>query len=93
MEELFTLFIEYWTMWAPALTSCLAIFVALIPGIVKIKGALTEIKNSKEFAEVKTKLETVAAENQELIRCNKLLIDKIAKIEGYSDAVLPTKEG
>lgn len=89
MEEIITLIIEYWSMWAPSVLSCLAVLAGLIPAIVKIKDGLNEIKKTQEFKEVKTKLETVAAENQELIRCNKLLIDKITKIEGYADA---TKE-
>lgn len=93
MEEIITLIIQYWSMWVPSVISCLAVLAGVIPVIVKVKDGLARIKETQEFKEVKTKLETVSAENQELIRCNKLLIDKIAKIEGYADAVLPTKEG
>lgn len=89
MEEIITLIIEYWSMWVPSILSCLAVLAGVIPVIVKVKDGLNEIKKTQEFKEVKTKLEEVAAENQELIRCNKLLIDKITKIEGYADA---TKE-
>lgn len=93
MEEIITLIIQYWSMWAPSIVSSLAVLAGVIPVIIKVKDGLNEIKKTQEFKEVKAKLETVSAENQELIRCNKLLIDKIAKIEGYADAVLPTKEG
>lgn len=87
MNEIFDLVIQYVSTWLPALASLLVMFVGIIPTILKVKGALDEVKKTKEFEDVKNQLIIISHENKELVRCNKLLIDKIAKIEGYTDAV------
>lgn len=87
MSEIFDLIIQHISTWLPALASILVMFVGIIPTIIKVKGALDEVKRTKEYEDVVTQLRLLSNENQELVRCNKLLIDKIAKIEGYSDAV------
>ena len=87
MSEIFDLVIQYISTWLPALTSILVMFVGIIPTILKVKDALDTVKKTKEFEDVKNQLVIISNENRELVRCNKLLIDKIAKIEGYSDAV------
>ena len=87
MSEIFDLVIQYISTWLPALASVLVMFVGIIPTILKVKDALDTVKKTKEFEDVKTQLVIISNENRELVRCNKLLIDKIAKIEGYSDAV------
>ena len=87
MSEIFDLVIQYISTWLPALTSILVMFAGIIPTILKVKDALDTVKKTKEFEDVKNQLVIISNENRELIRCNKLLIDKIAKIEGYSDVV------
>ena len=87
MSEIFELVIQYISTWLPALASVLVMFVGIIPTILKVKDALDTVKKTKEFEDVKNQLVIISNENRELVRCNKLLIDKIAKIEGYSDAV------
>lgn len=87
MSEIFNLVIQYISTWLPAVASILVMFVGIIPTILKVKDALDTVKKTKEFEDVKNQLVIISNENRELVRCNKLLIDKIAKIEGYSDAV------
>ena len=87
MSEIFNLVIQYVSTWLPALASVLVMFAGIIPTILKVKDALDTVKKTKEFEDGKNQLVIISSENRELIRCNKLLIDKIAKIEGYSDAV------
>lgn len=87
MSEIFEIVIQYVSTWLPALASVLVMFVGIIPTILKVKDALDTVKKTKEFEDVKNQLVIISNENRELVRCNKLLIDKIAKIEGYSDAV------
>lgn len=87
MSEIFEIVIQYVSTWLPALASVLVMFVGIIPTILKVKDALDTVKKTKEFEDVKNQLAIISNENRELVRCNKLLIDKIAKIEGYSDAV------
>ena len=87
MSEIFEIVIQYVSTWLPALASIQVMFAGIIPTILKVKDALDTVKKTKEFEDVKNQLVIISNENRELIRCNKLLIDKIAKIEGYSDAV------
>ena len=87
MSEIFEIVIQYVSTWLPALASVLVMFAGIIPTILKVKDALDTVKKTKEFEDVKSQLVIISNENRELVRCNKLLIDKIAKIEGYSDAV------
>ena len=87
MSEIFEIVIQYVSTRLPALASVLVMFVGIIPTILKVKDALDTVKKTKEFEDVKNQLVIISNENRELVRCNKLLIDKIAKIEGYSDAV------
>ena len=87
MSEIFEIVIQYVSTWLPALASILVMFAGSSPTILKVKDALDTVKKTKEFEDVKNQLVIISNENRELIRCNKLLIDKIAKIEGYSDAV------
>ena len=87
MSEIFEIVIQYVSTWLPALASILVMLAGIIPTILKVKDALDTVKKTKEFEDVKNQLVIISNENRELVRCNKLLIDKIAKIEGYSDAV------
>ena len=87
MSEIFEMVIQYVSTWLPALASILVMFAGIIPTILKVKDALDTVTKPKEFEDVENQLVIISNENRELIRCNKLLIDKIAKIEGYSDAV------
>lgn len=87
MGEIFDLIIQHVSTWLPALASLLVMFVGIIPTILKVKGALDEIKRTKEFEDVTVQLKILSNENKELIRCNKLLLDRITKIEGYSDTI------
>lgn len=85
--ELIDLFSQYLIIIAPSLASILGTIITVIICINKGLTAINEVKSTKEFADVKAQLKVIADENQELIKANKLLTDKIAKIEGYSDAV------
>lgn len=87
MNEIFGLIVQHVSTWLPALASLLVMFAGIIPVILKVKGALDEIKRTKEFEDVTMQLKILSNENKELIRCNKLLLDRITKIEDYADAV------
>lgn len=85
--ELIDLLSQYLIIIAPSLASILGTIITVIICINKGLAAINQVKSTKEFADVKAQLKVIADENQELIKANKLLTDKIAKIEGYSDAV------
>lgn len=85
METIIALIIQYAAMWAPALVAILGVVATVITAINKCRDAIQEWKDDKTLKEVNEKLEKVAAENEELIHCNKLLLDKITKIKDYAD--------
>lgn len=82
MEFLATFLMTYCPMWAPAIMAVLAI--AFI--FVKARRTIKEIRNTDDFVALKTELRGLAAQNADLARTNKLLLDQITRIEGYADA-------
>lgn len=77
--------IEYATMWTPALVAILGIIATVIMAIGKVKGAVDTFKSDKTLADLHDDLTRLSDENKELARCNKLLLDRITKIENYAD--------
>ena len=86
MEEIVNLILEYAAIWAPSLVAILGMVATIIPAILKIRDALVAFKQSDELKEIVAKLNAQSTENAELVRCNKLLLDKLTQIEGYADA-------
>lgn len=78
--------IEMIIIWLPSLVSILGIVATLCGAISKTKAAIAEIKDSQELKDATAEMKRLASENQELIRNQKLLLDQITKIKGYSDA-------
>ena len=78
--------IEMLIIWLPALVSILGIVGTVVGSIAKTKSAIAELKDSTELREATAEKKRLASENQELIRNQKLLLDQITKIKGYSDA-------
>lgn len=73
--------------WVPALSAVLAIVAAVIPSVSKALGALKDAKNTEEYKRLALEVSQLKTELEEQIRVSKLLVDQLAKIEGYSDAV------
>lgn len=84
MEPIMT----YIALWAPSLVGVLCSVGSIIFAIAKVKDALTQL-SAKQLA---TDVRELVAQNRELTRTNKLLTDKIARVEGYSDALLNEKD-
>ena len=85
MNEILQIIVEYASIWAPSIVAVLSIVCTVIPAVIKVSEALKRLKEDKTLAEVGRKLETLASDNEELVRCNKLLLDKITKIQNYAD--------
>ena len=85
MSENLQIITEYLAIWAPSLVSIVGIIVAIIPTVQKIADHLKALKEDKTLVELSNKLERLASDNKELVRCNKLLIDQLAKIKDYAD--------
>lgn len=76
----------YLPMYAPAIVAILGLIAGIVPILVKIKEALAEFKDDKTMRDLVRELQNKSKENAELVRCNKILIDQITKIEGYVDS-------
>lgn len=85
MTEILTLIVEYASMWAPALVAVLGIVYTVLVALNKVKEAMKEFKADDTLKGLDSKLKAVLKENQELTRCNKILIDQITKINNYVD--------
>ena len=83
--EISTLIMEQISLWLPAISAILAVIVGIIPTITKIRSALVEVRETKDIKELTTAIKLLQKENAEIIKENKILIDKIAHIQGYTD--------
>lgn len=92
MQEFLTILQQNLAIWIPALVSILATVSAIMGFTTKGFSQIHKIQESVEFKAVKSQLEVLTAENRQLIQCNKILIDKIAKIQGYTDAKVVENE-
>ena len=85
MTEIITIILEYVAIWAPSLVSVAGIVTTVLLAIRKTKNAAEALKNDVELANLAKEIKRLANENQELVRCNKLLLDNITKIKDYAD--------
>ena len=85
MNEFYAVLIEYVAIWAPSLVSILGFIAMLVPTFIKCRDWLKGLKEDKTLVEISDRLEKVSRENAELVRCNKLLLDQLTKIQDYAD--------
>lgn len=85
MTEFYTVLIEHIAIWAPSLVSILGFVAMLVPTFIKCREWLKGLKEDKTLVEVSERLEKLSCENAELVRCNKLLLDQLTKIQDYAD--------
>ena len=81
-----TTLIEMIIIWLPSLTAILGIVATIFSSLGKTKKAIAELKDSTELREATAEMKRLSQDNKELIRNQKLLLDQITKIKGYSDA-------
>lgn len=85
MEDLFIIIAEYASLWTPALVAILGVIVTVLTTISKLNEALKTLKADTTLSQLKSDLKRISAQNEELVKCNKLLLDQITKIQGYAD--------
>lgn len=88
-----TALLEMIIIWAPSLVAILGIVGTVLSALAKTKAAVAEFKDSTELKSAITEMKRLSAENQELNRNYKLLLDQITKIQGYADAIQKEAEG
>lgn len=86
--------VEYASIWAPSLIAILGIVVMVIQAIHKVKIAIEDMRADKTLSDVKHEIlntqdqvAEVMKQNQELTRCNKLLLDQLSKVTDYADVI------
>ena len=87
MNEIIEIIVNYASIWAPSLCAILGIGVTVITAMAKVRSAIAEFKKEEVMQELSTQLAEQNKQNAELVRCNKLLLDKITKIQNYSEEV------
>lgn len=85
MEEIIAIIVEYVSIWAPSLVAILGVVSTVLVAISKTKTALDALKKDETIKQLEAKFTEQAKTNEELIRCNKLLLDQITKIKDYAD--------
>ena len=85
MDEILKIIVEYASIWAPSLVSMIGVATTVILAINKTYNAISDFKADKTLADVNSKLTKLANENEELVRCNKLLLDELTKIKNFAD--------
>lgn len=86
MTEILQVIVEYVAIWAPSLVAILGTITTVILAINKYRDAILDWKNDETLHGVKNELVKISQENEELVRCNKLLLEELTKIKGYADA-------
>lgn len=86
MTEILEIIVEYAAIWAPSLVAILGTITTVILALNKCRDAILAWKNDATLRDVKEKLTIISQENEELVRCNKLLLEELTKIKGYADA-------
>lgn len=85
MESILAVILEYAAIWVPSLVAILGTVATIVVALAKTKEAFAKLNKDETLREVKEKLVALSNENQELVRCNKLLLDQLTKIHGYAD--------
>lgn len=83
--EFLEIITQYVSIWAPSLVAIFGTVTTVLLAISKLKSAIDTFKDEQAIKELNTRLEALAKDNAELVRCNKLLLDQITKIQGYAD--------
>lgn len=85
MEEIIKIILEYAAIWGPSLVAMLGTVAAVLTAIGKCKEAAEKLKSDPTLTNLGNEFKAMAAQNEELVRCNKLLLDELTKIHNYAD--------
>ena len=81
MMEIYDLICGYIAIWIPSIAAILGI----IYGLIKFKSTMNELKQDELIKQYRADIQSLRTALTESTRTNKLLLDKITKIEGYAE--------
>ena len=79
--------VDTWHIWAPAVAAIGGVVIACLNAISRVKSAVDEFKDDRTIKDTNKQLHTLLEQNKELVKTNKILIDEIKRIKGYTDEV------
>lgn len=91
IKALLEIVIQYASIWGPSLAAMVGIMISVVSSLAKVKTAVEEFKQDKTLDNLRSKMAEIEQELKETNRQNALLIDELAKVQGYSAA--KKKEG
>jgi uncharacterized protein YoxC len=80
--------LAYISIWLPAITATVGILVTVIGSVSKMHAAIQEVKETKDFSTLKDQVAMQQTQLEELTKTNQLLVDQLAKCNGYTTAKL-----
>lgn len=80
--------VAYAAIVGPALTAIFGLVFLFTKGISRVKGAAAEISARDDIKQLVAENHALRAELRKTNKSVRLLTDKIARIEGYTDAIL-----
>lgn len=86
MQNMVDIIVTYATIWGPAIAAIGGILITVVKAIGTVKSHIDSMKEDTDFKDLKNEVGVVISENKELVRCNKLLLDQLTKIQGYAEA-------
>ena len=81
MEAIVSIIVAQASLWGPAVAAIFGIILT----VAKAIGALRQIKEDSSMKDLRNEMHELVQENQEITRCNKLLLDEITRIKDYAD--------
>lgn len=94
MEEILKIILEYASIWGPSIVAIFSIVATIIGAYARVRKAIAEtrlateeLKSNKTIIEMNNRFNIMAKQNEELVRTNKLLLEKITKIKEYADLI------
>lgn len=91
ITKLIELLVQYASIWGPSVVAMAGIMISVVSSLAKVKTAVEEFKQDKTIDNLKSEMNDIKQELKETNRQNALLIDELAKVQGYSAA--KKKEG
>ena len=76
---------QHLVIWAPSVTAIFGIVATVLLALRKVGDAVRGVKEDKDLKELRADNLALRNELRESTRVNKMLLDKITKIENYAE--------
>lgn len=77
--------LSYISIWVPSLVAVISTIGSVLTTTKGAKNALEELKKDDQIKRLEQRIKSLEDVESSLLRSNKLLLDKITRINGYMD--------